>query len=862
MQQVYWHNLKLSEVKSKLNTDFNKGLTSTEAKRRLEKFGKNIIPQKEELSLIKLFFSQFRSPLVYILLAAGIITLIFKKYTDSLVIFAAVIVNSIFGYFEEFKVSRVLQKLSKTLKSYAIVIRDGNPRQVSQSEICPGDLILISPGDKIPADGRLVEAKNLEVDESILTGEWLPAKKKVTILPELTPLADTDNMVYAGCLVKQGSGKAVVTATGTNTEIGKIARMVGRIKEKKTPLQQRLAGFGKTISLVIVLICILIWLGGIFRQQDAIEMFETAVAMAVAGVPEALPVIITLVLAIGMERVLKKKGLIRKLASVETLGSTSIICCDKTRTLTQGKMSVAEVFWVDHSEELAFKIAGLSNAAYVENPDKPVNDWIIRGSPTDQALFNGAIKAGFSPIKFKKQNPLIFSLPFDPSRKYQAYLYANGLVAISGAPEVLIELSNLSQSAKENLNEKLNQFTSEGLRVIGVAYKYISRPKLPNLNHLDKLIHSLNFVGLVALEDPLRKEVKDFIKLAEQAKINSVMITGDHSRTALFVAKKLGLKVEPENILEGKELDKLTDQQFDMIIEKIKIYARAEPRHKLRIVNAFQKKGKVIAMTGDGVNDAPALKAADVGVALGSGTEVAKQASDLVLLNDNFSTIVESIKEGRVILDNIRKSIAYVLADSFTEVILIGVSTVIFGWPLPILPAQILWNNIVEDTLPCISYAFEPAEKGVMKREPTSPNAPLLTREMKVLIFGTGLIDEFFMILLFFILWKCLNLDLSYVRTMIFGAISIDTAFVIYSYKNLRKNLFRINPFSNKFLVLASVIVFVGLIAAIYLPVFQTLLHTVPLRLLDWLILIGIGILSLFLVEATKWYFISRHQTE
>jgi len=448
--------------------------------------------------------------------------------------------------------------------------------------------------------------------------------------------------------------------------------------------------------------------------------------------------------------------------------------------------------------------------------------------------------------------------PFDSKLKYQLSLRKEGnkiFLYISGAPERILEIS----TNKERWNEKLKEMTQKGLRVIGVGYKEMPNDKS---KILENKISGIQFVGLIGLKDPLRSDVKEAIMICQKAGMKPILVTGDHKLTAKAVANEIGLKVKEEEILEGKELEKISQKEFERILEKIKIYARVEPKHKLQIIDAWQKKGKVVAMTGDGVNDAPALKKADIGIALGSGTEIAKEVSDLVLLDDSFSTIIKAIEEGRVILDNIRKSISYVLSDSFTSMILIGIGHVILGWPLPILPVQILWNNFVEDTLPDIAYAFEPKEKGIMKRKPVPLKAPLLTKEMKILIFATGIIDQLVLLALFWFLWGKLHWNLDYVRTIIFGTICIDTAFVVYSYKNLRKNIWRINPFSNNWLTISSIIVFIAFAAAIYIPVLQKILHTLPLGINGWIIIVLSAIISMALIELTKWYFISRHETE
>lgn len=857
MKEINWHSLSIEEITQKLKVDLKKGLSEKEAKKRIEKFGKNVISKEKKLTNLKIFISQFKSPLIYILIVAGIITFFLGKKTDTLVILIAVLINTFFGFWEERKTAKVLEKLKKVLKTKATVLRGGVKKEIFKEDLVVGDIIFLRAGDRVPADGRLIESNNLKISEAILTGEWIPAQKRTEILPADTPLADRDNMVYMGCLVEDGEGKAVVVATGKNTETGKIATLIRETKEEKTPLQRKLSHFSKIIGILISLICVFIFLGGVMRGENILEMFETGVAIAVGGIPEALPVMMTVVLAVGMERILRKKGLIRKLSSVETLGSTSIICFDKTRTLTEGKMEIAEI--ISENEKLALKVAVLCNEAFIENPKDPPERWKIKGSPTDICLLRGGAKRNILKPLLEKKSIEIKKLPFNSVLKYQLSLREEEgkyFLYICGAPEKILEKS----TNKGNWEEKLEHFTKKGLRVVGVGIKEVKKENIKK--DIKDLAKDFKFEGLIALRDPLRKDVKDAIKICQTAGMKPILVTGDHKLTAKFVANEIGMIVREGEILEGTELDKMSDEELFGILEKIKIFARVEPKHKMRIIKAWQKKGKVVAMTGDGVNDAPALKQADIGIALGSGTDVAKEASDLVLLDDSFSAIVKAIEQGRVILDNLRKSISYILADSFTSVILVGFAKIIFGWPLPILPVQILWNNFVEDTLPDISYAFEPMEEDVMKRKPPSKSSPLLNKEMKVLIFGTGIIDQLIILILFWYLWSRLNLNLEYVRTMVFGAICIDTAFVVYCYKSLRKNIWRINIFSNKLLLLSSLIVFLTFALAVYFPPLQKILHTVPLNFGSWLILIGVAILSMLLIEVTKWYFISRHLIE
>ena len=883
VKEKLWHNLSWEEVVEKTGSDAEWGLSEKEVETRQQKFGPNKIIKQRPRSPFKTLLEQFKSPLIYILLVVGLVVLFIEDYPQNLIeggfVFAAVIINAVFGFWKEHKASKTFQKLEEVLKTKAIVVRNGHKKEVFQEEIVVGDIIVLNPGDKVPADGRLFEVKDLKISEAALTGEWLPGIKETGVLKKDTSLADRDNMVYAGSLIENGEGRAVITAIGGETEMGRIALLVKEAKKGKTPLQKKLDRFGKTISVVIVCMAFFIFIGGIIRQQNPIEMFETAAAIAVGGIPEALPIIMTLILAIGMERLARNKGLLKQLASVETLGSTSVICCDKTKTLTQGRMDADRVITSEEDFKIGFqsknpvylsalRIAALNNEAFVENPDKSPKNWKVVGSPTDKALLLAGEKSGFLKPDLEENFSLSQKLPFSSSRGYQAGIYQNEgefFLYISGTPERLLELAKKVQlkdgereftlEISDDFKQKLQKLTRQGRRVIGVGYKKIE-PREKN-RKIEELIKDITFSGFISLKDPLRPDVKEVMKICQKAGLKLIIITGDHRNTAEAVALEIGLKIKEENILEGKELNEMSDEELREKVKQIKIYARAEPKHKIRIVQAWQRNNQVVAMTGDGVNDAPALKKADIGIALGSGTEVAKETSDLVLLDDSFKIIVKAIERGRTILDNLRKAVSYVLADSFTTVILVGTS-VILGWPLPILWVQILWNNVVEDTLPNVAYAFEPKEKGVMERKPDSPETPLLTKEMKFLIFVTGLIDEFLILILFWILWGKMGLGLDYVRTMVFGAICLDTAFVIYCYKNLKENIWNINILSNKFLLYASAAVFLTFAAAIYLPPLQILLHTVPLGIWSWLILIGMGILSMFLIEITKWFFIVK----
>jgi len=862
-----WTKTK-EEVLKELHVNPETGLSTDEVLRRQNKFGLNKLPEEKLLSPLLVFLNQFKSPLIYILVIAGTATLFLKELTDTIVIFSAVFLNTLVGFLQEFKAEKALGSLKKVLKHKAVVLRNNGEKEILQEEVVPGDILILKAGDKVPADGRLIEIKNFKVNESILSGEWQSAEKKTAKLEAKTPLADRDNMVYMGTMVEDGQGKAVVTKIGEGTEIGKIAQLVKETKEEKTPYQKKLIRFSKLISLILVTICSLIFIQGLLTGGGFIEIFTTSVAVVVAAIPEGLPVAITIILALGMQRILKRKGLVRKLASAETLGSTSIILTDKTGSLTEAKMKLANIF-PQKAEKLALKIAVLANEAFVENRQQPVEKWIIRGDPTEKALIQAGGEKGIFRHKLEKKEPQIDFLPFNPVNKYAATLHQlsskEKVIYLKGAPEKILDLANyievngqpqkLTLKKRKELKAKSEELAAKGQRILSVGYKKLdARRYTLEARHLKDLV----FVALVALHDPLRKEAKSAIRACFQAGIQPIIVTGDHLLTARAIAGELDLPIKTENLLESKNLETLSEEEFQKRLDKISVYARVEPSQKLKIAQAWQERGKVVAMTGDGVNDAPALKKANIGVALGSGTEVAKEISDLVLLDDNFSTIVAAIEEGRAIIDNIRKVITYLLSDSFTEVILVGVS-VLFGFPLPVTAAQILWVNLIEDTLPNIALSFEPKEKELMKRKPEDPHSSLLTAEMKTIIFVIGLMTDFFLLGLAFWLLKN-DHSLIHVRTMIFAALAIDSLFYVFSCKSLKENLWQFNPFSNQFLVVAWAVSVLMLFLAIYSPIFQILLKTIPLRLNDWLIIFSLGLIELILVETTKWYFITKKE--
>ncbi len=851
-----WHYLSFEKVAQLLNTDLERGLKESEVDFRIKKFGKNIFKEKEGFSNLNLFLAQFKNPLILILIFAFVLALALKSFGDSLVIFLAIFASAIFGFLEERKSNKILEKIRKYLKPKAVVLREGERKQISAENLVPGDIIFFEAGDRIPADARICEAWNLKIDESFLTGEWFEVRKTSLSLKKELSLGERGNMVYAGSLVTSGKGKGIVVATGKDTELGKIAFLTQKLKERKTPLQEKFSHFSKLIAFIISFVSLIIFILGLLKGKNFLEIFETSIAIMVGGIPEALPIVMTVILAIGARKILSQKGLIRKLNSVETLGSAKIICFDKTRTLTKGEMEITRI--VSQNEALALKIAVLCNNAFIENPASDFRNWRIIGSATDKALILSAARRGVLKPQIEKEVSQIVTFPFDTQEKILlTFLKEKGktFIYVSGAPEKILERSPKKTFVKR-WQKELEKMTSCGLRVVGAGYKEIKNFdfKKINLENLKEKITGFKMVALIGLKDVIREGAKQAIKIAQQAGLKPIIVTGDHKNTAFMVAKEVGLEVRKKEVMEAKEFEKLSLKELLKKIEVIKIFARMSYEHKIKIIEAWQRKGEVVAMIGDGVNDALALKRADIGVALGSGTEVAKEASDLILLDDSFNTLIASIKGGRVILDNLRKAISYVMANSFASAIIVG-GALLLGWPLPILGVQILWNNIIEDSLPNLAFAFEPEEKEVMKRKPSSLKEPLLTKEMKVLIFLTGTIYQALGLLLFGILWKKFHLDLTYCRTMVFGLLVLNSAFVVFGYKNLKKSLFKSQPFSNPFLNFSALIVILFFGLSIYLPWLRKLLSTVPLGFSDWLILIALSFLSLMLIEFTKIFF-------
>lgn len=890
-----FHSVKIEAVLSKLKTE-KTGLTEEEVLKRQAKYGKNELPKEKPLNWLNIFFSQFRNTLVYILLLAGTLSFVLGEIIDGSVIFGAVIINVLIGFIQENKANNAISQLKNLVEHTAIALRDGNDKAINSRELTIGDVIMIEAGNKIPADARLIEAADLQVNEAMLTGESIPSTKKTTPVLPGAALADRDNMVYAGTMAVHGIGRAVVTAIGKEMEVGKIAELVKNSDEEKTPLQHRLEKFSHYLGVAFGSICLVIVVTGLIRGRGVLEMIETGVAVGVASIPEGLTVSVTFILALGMQQILKNNALTRKLIAAETLGSTTVICTDKTGTLTEGKMHVAHIIIGEKEFEintlgsrqdekeakevsLALQTAMMCNNASVENPNDELASWRFIGSPTETALMSAAIQSGLRKEELLKIEPQIDILPFDSSKKFMLSLHEkNGTDYVlyeKGAPEKILLKSEkyfhqgkskkLSKENKAKLIKTYEDLTARGLRLIALAYKDLKPEDFeekPEKYKIDwtKIDTEMTFIGFIAIKDPLRAEAKDTIRLCKNAGIRPIIITGDHKLTARAIASEIGLKARPENIILGEELDNIDDEKFKKLIKKIDIFARVSPHHKLRIVKALQSTNEVVAMTGDGINDSPALKAANIGISLGTATDIAKETSDIVLLDNNFKTIVATVRQGRVIFKNIRKVITYLISDSFSEMILI-VGSILFNTPLALLPTQILWINIINDSLPHFSLAFEKESDNIMNEKPIKKDQPLLTREMKLIIFGAGIIRDLILFAIFYIFWLKFRHDPLLVKTLItfiFASLGVKSLMSIFSIRSFDRSIWTYNPFSNPYLISAVLINFCLLVLGVHWAPLQKILSTVDLGLYAWLGVFGVGVLSVGLIEIVKLKYITK----
>ena len=863
-QAVTWHSEELSRILRKLKTDKDRGLTADEVQARQLSFGKNVLPRGKKTSLLTMFFRQFASPLVYILIIAAALTWWIKEYADMTVIVMVVIVNAIIGLFQEYRANKIFEKLKAIVRVEALTIREGKLVTVDSEELVPGDIIVLKGGNKVPADARLVTASNLEANEALLTGESKPTNKSPGTLAKKTVIGDRANMVFMGTVLEEGDGRAVVAATGGRTEIGQISLLAQSTADEESPLQQRMKKLARFLTELFVVISGAVFILGLIEGDSPIEMFKTTIAVAVAAIPEGLPAAISIILAVSSKRILEKKGLVMKLLAAETLGSTSVICADKTGTLTLGQMRVEEIIASD--KEQALLAMALANEAVIEEKDGKIR---VKGEATDKAKLETFLASGKNLEEILRALPRLAILGFDPVRKFMASFHESkkGITAyISGAPEKILELSTLKAGEKEAIKKNYENFARRGFRVIALASKSISSPSRGEdwvgikPANLEKFITNITYLGLAAIRDPVRPDVRQTLVLTRKAGIKVVMITGDHVLTAKAIGLELGFKTSGSAALSGEEIDKLSDSQLRQKIGEIEIISRAAPIHKMRIIDAWQSLGAVVAMTGDGVNDAPALKSADIGVAIGSGTDVSKEASDLILLDDSFSTITAAVAEGRTGFANIRKATITVMSNAFTELILITGALILKTPFFPITAIQILWVNLIEDSLPVLAMAFEPQETEIMKSRPTSPKEPILDRESKSLIFAVSILADLILVGIFYSLYKYLGWEEIKIQSFLFVAIATPTLLNVFAFKSLRTPITKINLFNNPFLVVSVLIGIMLMIAAIYVPFLNRFLKTTPLDF--WPAVISFALFPLFkllMVELTKWRYRSKN---
>lgn len=886
-----WHKKTVSETLKGLETNPENGLSTDDAGKRLERFGPNALPEKQRESRLLKFLKTFTEFIILVLIGAAVISGALGEWVDSAAILSIVLLNGIIGFLQEEKAERVMEALKKLSAPAARVIRDGTISTIAARELVPGDIALLEAGDKVPADCRIIDARFLKIEEAALTGESHAVEKNTKELSNDLPLGDRINMAYLGTTVVYGRGAAVVADTGSSTEMGKIARMLEESKPEPTPLQRSLKEFARLLVYGAAIVCGIIFLIGVLRGEDVITMFLTAVSLAVAAIPEGLPAVVTIVLAIGVQRMVKRHALIRKLPSVETLGSATIIASDKTGTLTQNQMTVKRLylpagdvldvtgggyapiggFFAGTHEVspkdnpaimLALKAALLCNSAELKNigPD----NWTIAGDPTEGSLITLGLKAGLTKKDALKDLEFAGELPFDSERKMMTVVFRdnNGVfhAFIKGAPERILPrcaymnegqgLRGLTDADRGRVLKTNDDFSKDALRVLALAYRPFT--SLPDLSKFSSIEKDLTFLALTGLMDPPREEVFAAIEKSISAGITPIMITGDHKITAIAIAREIGAFGEGDLAITGAELDNMGDEEFKRQLARIKVYARVNPEHKLKIVKAWKERGATIAMTGDGVNDAPAVKEADIGISMGiTGTDVTKEASDMVLTDDNFASIVSAVEEGRGIFDNIKRVVHFLLSCNIGEVLVLFIAS-IAGMPLPLLPIQILWTNLVTDGLPALGLAMEKVDPGVMDRPPRKKSEGIVTGSLAWVMALQGALIALCTLLAFSIELYYLNADAVKARTVAFTVLVFCQKFHVYNCRSEWRSAFSSGFFSNMMLNASVVTILSSQLLLLYVPALQAIFKVTALGLTDWIIVFAASIQPLLLMELIK----------
>lgn len=844
------------QTKMSISQYLENGLTENQAITAIKEYGLNQVYGKKPPTDLYFLLKQFKNPLIFVLILATVVTAMIGHFSDSLVIALAVLVNTILGFIQERKAFRSLEALKKVVSHKALVIRDGNRQEIDVTQIVPGDIVLVFEGDKIPADGLIIENNDVLIEEAILTGESMPVDKKAILIPEslksvaeffyqLTHDAEkikNESQVFMGTIVISGSAKIFITSTGMSTQLGLIATNIEDNRETKTPLEKKLDSLAKFITFIIIILCIFIFTIGIITMREPAEMFVTAVAIAVSAIPEGLVVGLTAILAIGMHKILKRKGLVRNLMAAETLGSVNIVCIDKTGTLTEGKMTVSEVRTED--EQLIYRASTLANDR--KDPIEIARwHWAQKISAENKEL----IPPEQLTIKYRRTA----SIPFSVERRFLA-IQANNEIFLSGAPEEMLERSNTSKENKIKYSQLIQELSSNGKRLIGFGYIKTDNPQTAKSMFADlkknKSKNQVEWLGIMAFDDPIRNSVIETIKKTQKAGIDIKIITGDYSATALSVLKQIGIFIKKDQFMEGNEVESLTIQELQKKVKDVILFARTKPSHKLKIVTALKNNGEIVAMMGDGVNDAPALAKADIGVVVDSASEVAKESSELILLDSNMNTIIAAIEEGRAMFDNLRKVALYLLSDSLSEIIIILVN-IIMGTPLALTAAQILWINLVDDGLPNLALTIDPKDPDILKRKPLKRSEKIINSEMFFLILLISTTSAISCLIIFLRYLSTEGLEIA--RTMSFATLSIVTLLYVYSCKSLDKPFWRISIFNNKPLIFASLFGVVLTVLSVYLSPLQKVLSTTALRVDHWFVVAIVSIIIITLIETFKW---------
>ena len=883
-----FHEMKIDQVEKILETDFSSGLSQEEVMKRVKQHGLNELEEGEKQSALLLFFSQFKDFMVLVLLAATLISGLLGEYIDAIAIIAIVIINGCLGFYQERRAEKSLQALKELSAPMVSVLRDGKWIKIPSKDIVIGDVIKFASGDRIGADVRIIESKSLEIEESALTGESVPVAKHINPLSNPNPgIGDMENIAFMGTMITRGSGLGVVMATGMKTAMGQIADLLQNAEAQDTPLQRRLEQLGKILITVALLLTVLVVIVGVIQGHELYEMFLAGVSLAVAAIPEGLPAIVTVALSLGVQKMIKKNAIVRKLPAVETLGCASVICSDKTGTMTQNKMTVTHLWsggntWTvdgvgyqpqgkfyreeqnvhprDEKSLQQMLIFGmLCNHSELALKD---NDYILDGDPTEGALLVSAMKAGFERPKLLEEFTIINEFPFDSTRKMMSIhvqdKQGRHFIVTKGAPDVVLGICEsilwdertqyLNKESQSKVQEAINGLASQALRTIAIAYKPIPANTIILSDH--EAEKKLTFIGVQGMIDPARPEVKAAVKECKAAGIKTVMITGDHVITAKAIASQLGILTRKSKVLEGKALAEMSVEELEEVVDDVSVFARVSPEHKLKIVKALQNRGHIVAMTGDGVNDAPAIKAADIGVAMGiTGTDVAKEASALVLLDDNFATIKAAIKEGRNIYENIRKFVRYLLASNVGE-ILVMLFAMLLALPLPLVPIQILWVNLVTDGLPAMALGLDQPEENVMKRGPRSPNEGVFSRGLGWKVVSRGFLIGLVTLLAFMIVYHNDPSQLPYAQTVAFATLVMAQLIHVFDCRSERSVLSR-NPFGNQYLVWAVLSSLLLMLVAIYYPPLQPIFHTLPIAGKDWLLILGLSAVPTFLLAGS-----------